>query len=135
MNQLQADLCTPRRSMGYLSGPVSAPTALIRNQHRFRALEVSHQLWELGILHYCPHANSPQVGATDIDYETWMRMDLEVLRRCDWILMTDGWASSEGCRREFNLATALQIPIVYTVQEAEALVACLDDGVRVEDSL
>jgi len=104
---------------------MSGETALIRNQHRFRALEVSHQLWELGLLHYCPHANSPQVGATDVDYETWMRMDLEVLRRCDWILMLDGWGSSEGCRREFNLAQALQIPITYNIREAASLAASL----------
>lgn len=133
MNQLQADLRAARRAMGYLSGPMSGETALIRNQHRFRALEVSHQLWELGILHYCPHANSPQVGATDVDYETWMRMDLEVLRRCDWVIMTGEWASSEGCRREFNLANSLKIPIVNTVHEAVALVASLDAGLRAED--
>jgi len=126
MNQLQADLCTPRRSMGYLSGPMSGETALIRNRNRFQALEVSHQLWEAEVLHYCPHANSPQIGATDVGYESWMCMDLEVLRRCDWILMTGDWASSEGCRREFNVAQSLRIPITYTVNEAVLLSSLLD---------
>ena len=123
MNQLHADLRAPRRAFGYLSGPMSAPAALGRVRNRFKALEISHQLWERGILHYCPHANSPQIGTTDVDYETWMVMDLEVLRRCDWILMIDGWGISPGCRREFNLAMNLGIPVVFTIAEAEALAA------------
>lgn len=126
MNQLQADLCAPRRSMGYLSGPVSGATAAVRNRHYFQALDISHQLWELEILHYCPHANSPRIGATDVEYTEWMRMDLEVLRRCDWVLMVGDWAASDGCKREFNLAQALQIPIAYTTQEAARLSILLD---------
>lgn len=130
MNQLQVDLTLPRRAMGYLSGPMSAPGALVRTRHHLRALEVSHQLWDMGLLHYCPHANSPQIGTTDVDYETWVRWDLEVLRRCDWILMIGDWGISAGCRREFNVAEALQIPIAYTIDEAACLAAAVEEGFR-----
>ena len=123
MSQLQVDLNAPRRAMGYLSGPMSASRALDRVRHTFRALEVSHQLWEMGLLHYCPHANSPQIGTTDVAYETWMAMDLEVLRRCDWLLLIDGWNDSEGCKREFNVAMNLGIPVAFTLAEAKALAA------------
>jgi hypothetical protein len=131
MNQLHFDLNTPRRSMGYLSGPMSAELALDRALNRFKAIQASTQLWEAAILHYCPHAASPAIGSTDVDYETWMAMDIEILRRCDWILLLDDWAKSEGCRREFNVAMNLGIPVAYSVEEAIALARELDRRIAV----
>ena len=116
--QLQIDLNHPRRSIGYLSGPMSAPSALERNSFRLEAQRLSNHLWEHGILHYCPHANGPSIDCTDIDYETWLTWDLELLRRFDWILMAPGWAKSRGCRREFNVAMALGIPVAFALEEA-----------------
>lgn len=118
MSCLHEDLLRPRRSMGYLSAPISAPEALFRTYNRLRAQEVSARLWEAAVLHYCPHANSPAVGCTDVPYETWMAMDLEVIQRCDWVLMLEGWEQSVGCTREFNVALNLDIPVVFTVEEA-----------------
>ncbi len=121
MDRLQKDLTLPRRPMGYLSAPISAPDALTRTRHHLIALGESAQLWEAGVLHYCPHRNSPQVGTTDQGYEAWMAMDIEVLRRCDYILMTGLWRESQGCRRELALAMHLNLPVVYTVEAAIAL--------------
>jgi hypothetical protein len=66
-----------------------------------------------------------------VDYETWMAMDIEILRRCDWILLLDDWAKSEGCRREFNVAMNLGIPVAYSVEEAIALARELDRRIAV----
>lgn len=118
MSDLTRDLNLARRSMGYLSAAMSAPTALRRSALRAMAIAVSHELWEHEVLHYCPHANSPAIGLTDVDYEKWMAMDIEVIRRCDWILMLGEWGTSYGCRREFNVAQALKIPVAYSISEA-----------------
>jgi hypothetical protein len=107
--------------MGYLSAPISADLALTRTAHYLTALAVSAQLWESQVLHYCPHRNSPQVGTTDVPYEAWMAMDLEVLRRCNYILMAGDWHQSAGCRRELAFAMQLGMPVVYTVEAALAL--------------
>ena len=125
-SQIQCDLNFPRRSLGYLSGPMSAPSALERNILRLDAQKLSHRLWELGVLHYCPHANGPAIGCTDITYETWMTWDIELLRRCDWIFMAPDWSNSKGCRREFNVATAVGIPVAMTLEEALQLSKLLD---------
>jgi hypothetical protein len=126
MNQLHLDLNAPRRSMGYLSAPMSAKKAKERTFHRLMAQGASASLWESSVLHYCPHAASPAIGCTDVDYETWMAMDIEVLRRCDWILLLGDWAKSAGCRREFNVAEHLGLPVVFTVEEAIRLSRELD---------
>ena len=120
LEQLHHDLCLPRRAMGYLSVPMSAASALQRNRLRFRALETSNRLWEAGVLHYCPPANSPAIGTSDVPYEDWMAMDLEVLHRCDWILMGEGWMDSKGCKREFNLAMNLGLSVLFTLEQAIA---------------
>ena len=118
MRQLHQDLTQARRSMGYLSVPMSAPTALERTDLRLRALSLSAYLWEAGILHYCPPANSPAIGTTDIPYEDWMAMDLEILRRCDWIFMGHGWEKSPGCQREFNVAMNLGLSVAFNLDHA-----------------
>lgn len=121
MDQLQADLALSRLPMGYLSAPMSAPDALTRTFHALAAKRISHELWEAEILHYCPHANSPAIGSTDVGYESWMAMDLEVLRRCDFIIMAGNWTESPGCRRELAMAMHLGKPVVYSVEAAIVL--------------
>lgn len=130
LRQLRHDLTRPRRAMGYLSVPMSAPTALSRQLLRFAALATSTRLWEAGILHYCPPANGPAIGSSDLPYEYWMAMDLEVLKRCDWILMGEGWEDSHGCVREFNLAMNIGIPVLFTLQQAADFIAPFKGGRR-----
>lgn len=118
MDQLQADLALPRLPMAYLSAPMSAPDALTRIFHYLAAKRASHELWEAEVLHYCPHTNSPAIGGTDVAYESWMAMDLEVLRRCDFIVMAGNWSESLGCRRELAMAMHLGLPVAYSAEAA-----------------
>lgn len=121
MTQLEKDLSHPALPMGYLSAPISADQALVRTAHYLTALAASAQLWESEVLHYCPHRNNPEVGTTDVPYESWIAMDLEVLRRCNYIVMAGTWNESPGCRRELAFAMKLGMPVVYTVEAAIAL--------------
>lgn len=121
MDQLQIDLSLPPLPMGYLSAPISAPDALTRACHHLVALGASAHLWESEVLHYCPHRNSPEVGTSDVPYESWMAMDLEVLRRCNYIVMVGRWNESAGCRRELAMAMHLGLRVAYTVAAAIAL--------------
>lgn len=118
MEQLQTDLALPRLPMAYLSAPMSAPDALTRQLHHLAARRTSHELWEAEVLHYCPHTNSPAIGSSDVAYESWMAMDLEVIRRCDFVVMSGSWRESPGCRRELAMAMHLGLPIAYSVEAA-----------------
>ena len=46
------------------------------------------------------------------------RLSKDFLRRCDAILMTEGWKNSAGSIAEKKLAEELGLPIFYSIQEA-----------------
>lgn len=132
MTNLIEDLKRPRKALGYLSGPMSADCALTRNLYHLVGMETAYRLWEAGVAAISPHANSPGVGRTDLSCEDWMAIDLEILQRCDWILMGEGWEHSQGCQREFNLAMNLDIKVLFTLDEAIEYAQALEEAWRKE---
>ena len=42
-----------------------------------------------------------------------MRGDLDMIRRCDAIVMMPGWEASKGADREHSLALSMRLPIYY----------------------
>ena len=46
------------------------------------------------------------------NYEQGMRMCLDLLKKCNLIIMCEGWNSSKGCNREFEFAKAYKIKIL-----------------------
>lgn len=73
------------------------------------------QVWRLGAAALCPHTNTRFFqGAADDS--VWLDGDLELLRRCDAILMTPDWQRSTGAIAEHAFADSKQIPRFYTVE-------------------
>ena len=124
--QLLHDLASPRRSFGYVSGPMSHRSAQQRAKFRLMAEAHSVVLWEARALHFCPHVAMPPVGASDLPYEAWMVLDIELVRRADWLLMLPGWEDSPGACREYALALTWGIPVALTVDDAIRLSRELD---------
>lgn len=52
-------------------------------------------------------------GATDLDFETYMRADLSMLLDATHIFMLNGWQNSEGARLELAVAKALGLYVWY----------------------
>jgi hypothetical protein len=78
-------------------------------------LDMAHKLMNLG---YCPiiplfshyqHIRKPR------PYEDWLKIDLEKIRRCDILLRLPG--ESSGADREVKFAKAINIPIIYNINE------------------
>ena len=105
----------------YVAGPFRGPdhwaiAENIRNAERL-ALEV----WRLGAACLCTHANTAHFqGAADD--AVWLDGDLELLSRCDAILMTPDWERSSGARAERDFAAARGIPIFYALDALRAFV-------------
>ena len=38
------------------------------------------------------------------DYEQGMQMCLNLLKRCDRLILCEGWSASKGCNREYDFA-------------------------------
>jgi hypothetical protein len=76
------------------------------------ALEVSRDLWRLGYVPICPHGNSYMMDGPDVPAGTFLRGDLELVRRSDSVCLLPGWEKSEGARGEAALALEAGKPFI-----------------------
>jgi len=100
----------------YLAGPFRGKdhweiAENIRNAERL-ALEV----WKMGAACLCPHANTAHFQNAAPD-EVWLNGDLEMVLRCDAMLMTPDWQRSSGATTERSLAMQHRIPVLYQLHD------------------
>jgi nucleoside 2-deoxyribosyltransferase len=96
----------------YVAGPYSGtPEEIERNVES--AAKIAAELWRIGHAVICPHTNSHLVSklAPDITYEQWIRGDINMLARCDAIVMLPNWQQSRGAVAEFAYAQQIKMPI------------------------
>jgi hypothetical protein len=94
----------------YIAGPYRAPTPWQVLGNVRAAQEVALQVWKLGAVALCPHSNTGLFDGECVD-EIWLEGDLELLRRSDALLLTEGWQASRGAQREYQLAVELGLPV------------------------
>jgi nucleoside 2-deoxyribosyltransferase len=103
----------------YISGPYSAPTNYQRQLNIHRAWCLAANVWKIpGMYAVCPHANTAHMdgisgGTPEEDWQRFIAADLDLLARCDAVLMTLGWADSRGARLEHAEAVRLGKPVFY----------------------
>jgi hypothetical protein len=92
----------------YVSGKYSGNVC--ENIHNARI--VSIKLWEAGFAVITPHLNSAHM---ELDckstYDDFIAGDIEILRRCDAIIMLPDWQSSAGAVIERKKAIEFMIPV------------------------
>ena len=100
----------------YVAGPFRGPNAWEIEQNIRRAEELSLAVWRMGAAALCPHTNTRffQGAADDA---VWLDGDLELLRRCDAILMTPDWERSSGARAEEAFAREHGVTVFYGLME------------------
>ena len=94
----------------YISGPFTAPTAWRREQNVRTAEAMALEVWRLGAVAVCPHTNTRNFEG-ELPYEMWIDGDLEIIRRCDAVLLVGDWLTSKGSLAEVKLAQELRLPI------------------------
>ena len=100
----------------YISGKFRAPSYWGVYQNVAHAASISLELWKIGYAVICPHLNTfPFQGV--LPDKAWLDGDIEMLGRCDAILMLEGWGESEGATREHLEAKKLGIKIYYSLEE------------------
>lgn len=76
------------------------------------ARKVAIELWEAGHFALCPHLNTAHFEEDcSVDEETYIFRDLDMLARCDGIVLAPGWEKSEGARMEWDHAKTAGMPI------------------------
>ena len=93
----------------YVAGAYRAPDDNQRDRNIKLAGGVAAMLWAEGFAALCPHMNSARMDGVAPD-EAFLAGSLEMLARCDAVVMMPGWEMSEGSRREREKAILLNIP-------------------------
>ena len=96
----------------YVAGPYRAPTIAGIRANIEAARVAAEVFWRMGYAVICPHLNSGLMDGIVAD-EDFLEADLEILRRCDQIVMVPGWEQSAGARGELELARECGLVVSY----------------------
>lgn len=78
----------------------------------WKAREVALKYWHLGYAVISPHCNTAFMDGVDTD-KMFLEGDLEILKRCNVIVMMKGWRKSEGAKQELELAKNSRVQVIY----------------------
>ena len=96
----------------FISGPYRANNIYGIVQNIRKAEAVALKYWLKGFVAYCPHKNTALFDGAAPD-SVWLEGNLEILSRCDTIVMMRGWQNSEGATAELHYATLQGLEIIY----------------------
>lgn len=100
----------------YVAGPFRGANSWEMECNIRRAETLALEVWKAGMACICPHTNTRFYQGVTED-NVWLDGDLEILRRCDAILLTPDWTRSYGARAEAQFAVARKIPIFYSIED------------------
>lgn len=102
----------------YVAGPFRGDNAWEVENNIRRAESLALQVWRLGAAALCPHANTRFFGNAlcSIDKQTG---DIEILRRCDAVILTEYWRRSSGARAEVAEAYNRGLPVFTHTTDLE----------------
>ena len=98
--------------IAYVGGPYNADSIYNVVQNIRRAEFVALSLWKMGYAVICPHKNSSLLDG-ECPRQTWIDGDLEILQRCDLLVVLPNYEDSSGTRDEISQAGVSDIPIFY----------------------
>ena len=94
----------------YISGPYSG----LVDANIQAAREVAIELWEKGFTVITPHLNTQNMEVDcKATWEQYIEGDLEIISRCDGVVMMPRWRESRGSKIEREYAFYCKVPIYY----------------------
>jgi len=99
-----------RKVIIYVAGPYRNKSNWKIAQNIRKAEALCLEVWRAGMIALSPHLNTEHFQY-ELPDDVWLSGDLEMLRRCDAVLLVEGWESSNGTKAEVNFANDLGIPV------------------------
>ena len=96
----------------YVAGAYRAKWKIRQILNILKARKQSIKLWRAGIAAICPHTNTAFVDSID---NYILPGDIEIMKRCDAVLILDNWRSSVGTQAEMKAAISKDIPIYFNI--------------------
>ena len=102
----------------YIAGSYRAKTEWQLVANIREAERVAIDLWDSGYAVICPHKSTAHFGGVrDLPDKIWLDGDFEMIRRCDAVVLVQGWERSVGTAAEIKLAQDIGVPVLESVQE------------------
>lgn len=98
----------------YCAGPFRAATDEQREANIRRAEAMGLEVAKLGASPVIPHANTRSLHNAMTD-EFMLAATLELMKRCDAVILCEGWQESAGTRDEICEAHWLGLPVFYSL--------------------
>lgn len=98
----------------YIAGPFRAANDNGVEANIGRAEALGLEVAKLGASPVIPHANTRSLHH-HIDEDFMLAATLELMRRCDALVLVEGWQGSQGTRDEMCEAHFLGLPVFYTL--------------------
>lgn len=95
----------------YIAGKYRGPTPWDVEQNIRAAEEVAARVAAMGLMPQVVHPMTRFIGGSNSDEQFWVDGTLEIMRRCDAVVLVPGWDKSTGTRGEIAEARALGIPV------------------------
>ncbi|MCR4375659.1 MAG: nucleoside 2-deoxyribosyltransferase [Acidobacteria bacterium] len=108
-----------RHRVVYVGGPFRAPDHWGIAVNVRAAETLALEVWRLGATALCPHLNSAHFQDTLPD-RVWLEGDLELLSRCDALLLVSDWEASQGTQTERQFALNRGIPVFASLIDLAA---------------
>ncbi len=89
-------------------------------RHIHDASLVALELWRMGAAVICPGKNTFLFDGA-LKREAWLKGDLEIIDRCDAVVLAPGWHDSEGATAEYAHACDRSIPVFDWETDRERL--------------
>lgn len=97
--------------MCYIIGSIRSKWGLIgRLINVWRGRQAAVKLWKAGFAVICPHLNSLTIAMAIPDEDEIVKLDLEIIRRCDFVVVLDNWRGSVGSVIEIRCCEINEIP-------------------------
>lgn len=104
----------------YVAGPYRASNEYLVKQNIRKAEDIAVQLWFFGWVPICPHMNTAFFGgAYGLPDTVWLQGDLEIIKRCDFVVVIPGWRNSQGTKHEIEIAKQAGLPVYYWEDEKD----------------
>jgi hypothetical protein len=106
------------RMIVYVAGPYRARTVAGIARNIARAREVAERVWKAGHVALCPHLNSAFMDGLLPDGDgAFLRGGIELLKRCDAVILVPRWRDSIGTQEEIRAAGDAGIPVFRSVAD------------------
>lgn len=105
-----------KMKMVYIAGPYRSGNSWELEANVRVAEAASFQVFSLGAVAICPHSISRYMMGT-LNEEFWIEATMNMLSRCDAMIVVQGWEESDGTLGEIDYAWGNNIPVFFNLED------------------